>query len=149
MSFPRGLFWVYLGYVFSNPRLISKLEMITASPYKHIVLIPILFLLVIDGYLDSSSLNSFSRMVIVPILCAYFYTLQLPSLKIWIYLRNSSILYYLLHFMTLVYMRNLPILCTFTGIAKWFVCLVIISLISAVILYCEKRPWGKRLKYLH
>lgn len=149
LSFPRGLLWVYIGYLFSNHRLISWLNQVSKTRMKHIAVVFIFAFWVIASVYRPQVAYHVSLILAVITLCAYFYTLQLPESKVWLYLRNCSILYYLLHFMILVYMRNLPILRDFTGLTRFGICLLIATIISVAILYCEKRPWGRLLKYIH
>lgn len=98
LSFPRALIWIFWGYVLSSPQVLSKMDRLSQMNKKHLLVcllcISIFFM---ERFLDTMPYHLL-LIVSVPLLCIYFYGLNLHESKGWKFLRDCSILFYLIQF---------------------------------------------------
>lgn len=144
------LFFAYLGVNKWVIRKISDMvDRVANLDYRWAIPILLIVLMIVGAEVNNLVVEQIVTFFAVPFIVIYFYGLRLPNSDIWKYLRNCSILLYLLHFMIIVYFRHIPVLCELTGMTKYLTVLIISCVVSYIIIRLGKKPKTKMFQYLY
>ena len=149
LSFPRALPFVALGYIMASRKISDMVDRVANLDYRWAIPILLIVLMIVGAEVNNLVVEQIVTFFAVPFIVIYFYGLRLPNSDIWKYLRNCSILLYLLHFMIIVYFRHIPVLCELTGMTKYLTVLIISCVVSYIIIRLGKKPKTKMFQYLY
>lgn len=149
LSFPRGLPFIAMGYIMATSEVSNSAYNLSKHFIKQIIPILLIVFIFVSGYTNNQLISQFLTLMAVPLIIICFKRLELPSSPVWKGLRDCSILFYLLHFMIIVYLRQIPILCQFEGLTKYLAVLCIAGIISYLIIKLSRMHKTNVFKYLY
>lgn len=135
LSFIRSLPFIALGYVMATHTIYEKIQSLANNKLFHSIPIILAILIFTEAQIGNIIIEQFFILLAVPLISTWFHGLRLPESKVWKLLRNLSILIYLLHFMLIVYVRNIPMISNISGISKYILILFVAISISYIIIF--------------